>query len=293
MWTFYNQLPNPKLFSIHLAFPYAVSPPKRQQLLSVSFYDTSVKPNREVRFLGPGDAAEISYNEVDVFNNTGITQTKSHSSSRGPSPVDAIKQSLGLLPTTTPNHTRYPRMSHLASTGEGKWCYILIKAHGPQAEDKAVRTPPHVLLAWHCTAVTAASDCLHTVFPDNTPSPISSTAPAQQCTGNLKRFSSLQILNSVPCGSSRSGFQQSLRAASSSSDLPAGGAGGELDITQEETAVTLHRCVVKMGRAGGVPLVEGWRVDIRAFAGWMEACGRGKGKVIMWREREGTGADSG
>src|SRR5690242_7912683 len=42
MWTFYNQLPNPKLFSIHLAFPYAVSPPKRQQLLSVSFYDTSV-----------------------------------------------------------------------------------------------------------------------------------------------------------------------------------------------------------------------------------------------------------
>lgn len=294
MWTFYNQLPNPKLFSIHLAFPYAVSPPKRQLLLSVSFYDTSVEPNREVRFLGPGDAAEISYNEVDVFNNPDIIQTKSHSPSRAPSAVDAIKQSLGLRPTTTPNHTRHPPMSHLARTGEGKWCYILIKAHSPPAEeDEAVRTPPHVLLAWHCTAVTAVSDCLHTVFPDNTPSPFSSTAPAQQHTGNLRRFSSLQSLNSIPCRSSRSGFQQSLRAASSSSDLPVVGAGGEMDILQEVTAATLHRCVVKMGRAGGVPLVEGWRVDIRAFAGWMEACGRGEGKVIMWREREGIGTDSG
>ncbi|KAJ4989493.1 hypothetical protein SVAN01_05028 [Stagonosporopsis vannaccii] len=281
MWTFYNQLPNPKLFSVHPAFPCPVSPPKRKQLVSVSFYDTSVDPHMEIRFLGPGDAGEMSYNEVDVFNDPGNTDRNSHPSPRCRSPANTVNESLGLLSTDT----RYTRLAHRASTGEGKWCYVLIKAHSPKDRDEDGGPHPHILLAWHSTAVTAVSDCLHTVFPDNSPSLTS--APAYQRTSNLKRFSSLQNLGYTLRSPSRSGFQQSLRPASSSSHLP--GADAEemkAGLTQQEGGAMLHRCVVKMGRAGGVPLVEGWRVDVRAFKGWMEACGRGQGKVIMWRERE-------
>jgi hypothetical protein len=39
-----------------------------------------------------------------------------------------------------------------------------------------------------------------------------------------------------------------------------------------------------MGKVGRIPLVEGFRVDVDAFQGWMEACGTGDGKVILWRE---------
>lgn len=278
MWTFFNRLSDPKLLSMHPAFPYSVSPPIRKQLVSVSIYDISTEPHKEIRFLGPGDAAEMSYHEVDVFNDP---DSNTHPPPPNTCRIDAIKQSLGFAPTEMPKHTRYTSMSQRATTGEGRWCYVVIKAHSGAGGEAG--PPPHILLAWPSTAVTSASDCLHTVSPHPTPSaPAAPAAPAHE--RGLKRFSSLQNLALPFRSSPRQQFHSSLRAASSSSELPKLDA--EMDIKPQEGAVTLLRSVMMMKKAGGVPLVEGWRVDVRAFAGWMEACGRGEGKVILWRERD-------
>jgi hypothetical protein len=42
--------------------------------------------------------------------------------------------------------------------------------------------------------------------------------------------------------------------------------------------------VLKLEKAGNIPLIEGYKVDVAAFGGWMDACGKGRGKVIMRRE---------
>jgi hypothetical protein len=72
--------------------------------------------------------------------------------------------------------------------------------------------------------------------------------------------------------------------ASSNSELSSVDA--RVDIEQSR-ATTLHRSVLKLEKAGRIPLIEGFRVDVAAFREWLEACGRGRGKVIMWRERDG------
>lgn len=276
MWTFYNRLPDPKRFSTHLAFPSPIAPPTRKQLLSVGFYDTSTELHKEVRFLGPGDAAEISYHEVDVFG--GSNSTNSQPPPRCSSPVDAIRQTLRLAATELPKHTRYTSMADRAKTGEGRWCYVLIKGNPPADGE----TPPHVVLVWHGSAVTATSDCLHTIYPDGaTPFPV---APLQEET-KLKRFSSLQNLGQALRDSLASGFHHTLRSMSSCSELPAISVAAVAEV-ERQGGMTLHRTVLKLEKAGCIPLIEGYRVDVAAFREWMEACGRGKGKVIMWREKD-------
>lgn len=272
MWTLYHRLYDPKLFSIHPAFAYPVTPPVRKQLLSVSFYDTSIEPHKEIRFLGPGDVADMSYHEVDVFEDP---KSKAHHSAspRCNSPIDAIKQTFGLTDKEESKHIRYMNMSQRAKTGEGRWCYILIKGNTPPDGS----TPPHLILAWHISATTSTSDCLHTIYADDT-KPSRAPAPSHN---KVKRFSSLQNLGLALRFPAKFNFHQSLRTASSSSELPPA---DPYATTEQREGVTLHRTVMKMDKAGGIPLIEGYRVDVAAFRNWMEACGRGKGKVLMWRE---------
>ena len=273
MWAFRHRLPDPKLFLIHPAFPYPVTPPIRKQLLSVSFYDTSVEPHKEIRFLGPGDVAEMIYHEVEVF---GVPESNNDSPlPRCSSPIDTIKQTLGLVENEAPKHVRYMSMPQRAKTGEGRWCYVLIK--GAETQDGGI--PPHVILAWHISAVTATSDCLHTIYADDVKSqPVASTQ------SKLKRFSSLQNFGLALRSPAKLNLHQSLRSASSSSELPSVDADTQID---QRGSTTLHRTVLKLEKAGNIPLIEGYRVDVAAFRGWLDACGKGIGKVIMWRERNG------
>ncbi|XPS92096.1 hypothetical protein M3J09_001502 [Ascochyta lentis] len=189
----------------------------------------------------------MSYHEVDVFSTTGSQQAP----------------------------TRYTSPTQRAKTGSGRWCYILLKSHQPP--NKA--TPPHVILAWHASATTATTNCLHTIYPAAAP-PIPPPPPQSK----LKRFSSLQNLGTALRTPARFNFHSTLRSASSSSELAAVDASAEV---QSRGGVTLLRTVLKLERAGGVPLIEGFRVDVKAFRRWLDACGKGKGKVIMWRERDG------
>ncbi|KAF1930006.1 uncharacterized protein M421DRAFT_3771 [Didymella exigua CBS 183.55] len=279
IWALYHRLHDPKLFSIHSAFAYPITPPVRKQLLSVSFYDTSTEPHKEVRFLGPGDAAEMSYHEVDVFEDP--SRKEAHSSPpQSSSPVGIIKQTFGLTGKAAPKHVRYVSMSQRAKTGEGRWCYVLIK--GNTSPDRS--TPPHLMLAWHISAVTSTSDCLHTIYLDDAKPPTLTSTPTQN---KVKRFSSLQNLGQALRHSAKFNFHHSLRAASSTSELPSV---DPYSIAEQQEGETFHRTVMKLEKAGGIPLIEGFRVDVVAFRDWMEACGKGKGKVIMWRENDASEA---
>jgi hypothetical protein len=165
---------------------------------------------------------------------------------------------------------------HLAMGGEGRWAYILIKAHATPQEEVA----PNVMLAWHISAITDTSTCLHTVFPDKD-EPILSHPPALTTPPKQspKRFASLQNLMIPTHGQKH--LHREIRSASSSLELP------QMDVSSilpQQGAQTLKRTVVKLDKAGNIPLIEGYRVDVKEFWGWLDAVGRGEGKIIVWRE---------
>jgi hypothetical protein len=280
IWTLHQRIPNPKLLSTHPVFPYPITPPVAKNLLSASFYDTSIEPHRELRFLGPGDVAELSYHEVDVFR----SHRREESSQVALHPPFAAGVLIAMQASA---HSRYTTMAQRARTGEGRWCYVLAKGHAPA--DGA--TAPHLVLAWHISCVTATSNSLRTLYPDDDRASPLPTAPVAQDHHHhkLRRRSSMQDLGSP----TQANWKKTLRATSSTSALPRfdpsapveGEGEGEGEVpAKREGGVTLQRTVLRMGKVGRIPLVEGFRVDVDAFQGWMEACGTGDGKVILWRE---------
>jgi hypothetical protein len=277
IWTLHNRVPDPKLFSTHPAFPYPITPPIAKKLLSVSFYDTSIEPHRELRFIGPGDVAELSYHEVDVFRShrrEEHQQVPLHTAYAAVGVVNVMQAS---------THSRYTTMAQRARTGEGRWCYVLAKGHAP--EDGG--TAPHIVLAWHISCVTGTSTGFHTIYPDDSAGSRTSTAPVPQDTRKHRRRSSMQNLGQLG-EQTQPKLQKTLRTASSTAALPRFGSEAAVERegaeVEQEGGVRLQRTVLKMEKAGRIPLAEGYRVDVDAFRGWMEACGTGDGKVILWRE---------
>ncbi|KAF1845349.1 uncharacterized protein K460DRAFT_311648 [Cucurbitaria berberidis CBS 394.84] len=240
----------PKLaFPVNPAFPYPITPPIYEQLISISLYDTSVQPHKEIRFLGPGDAAEMIYGEVDTF--------------RSERDLDAFQA-----------QQKPDCKVQRAATGEGRWAYLLIKGYQATKEE----TPPHFMIAFHVSAVTDSSDCLHTIFPDAHSAPSTLYPPLLDTP--LTRFSSLH--NLIRDSHGPSSIHKALRSASSSEQAQ----GGIADIAAQEGAQTLRRTVLKLDKAGSVPLIEGYRVDVQAFKGWLDAVGKGAGKLVIWRGKE-------
>jgi hypothetical protein len=269
----YQQLANSYLFSINTAFPYPVSVPLHNKLVSVAFYDTSVTPHKEIRFIGPGDVAEMSYNEVDVFEYPQAIEVDPLTA-KEECRLNTMKRVLGIK---APNKdVRHMPMHQRAGTGEGRWAYILLQGHHTSLDPNEIA--PHVVVAWHISAVTDTSECLHTVFPDGYERP-SPSVPAPK--PGLKRYASLQNLTAALSQPSR--LHHALRSASSSSELP----NVEVESLQaQEGAITLKREVVKMEKPGRIPLIEGYRVDVGKCKGWLGAVGKGAGKVVIWREKE-------
>jgi hypothetical protein len=271
----YNQLPNPETFPFHPALPFPVKPPHYSRLVSASFYDTSVTPHKEIRFFGPGDAAELAYAEVHVFRSKEDL-TSLEEPQKPAYKFETMKQKL-ILAGKKNKANRHTDEAHHAMTGEGRWAYIMVKGH-PDAG-----TPPHMMLAWHTSAVTDASDCVHTILPADDNATLPPTPPSK---APLKHYASLQTVSSA--ASSQKRLHQSLRSASSS-ELPQVEDSSTL---LPEGAQMFDRTVLKFEKAGNVSLIEGFRVDVVKFKGFMDAVGRGKGKVILWRDREYTGVNA-
>ncbi|KAJ4371462.1 hypothetical protein N0V83_004679 [Neocucurbitaria cava] len=271
MQSCYNRHPNPKSFAVNPAFPYAVTPPVYQRLVSVSFYDTSVEPHKEIRFLGPGDAAEMIYAEVDTFRDEEDIE-EFEEQQKQDDRLAAVKRALG-LDTGYEKGSRQMAMHHRAKTGEGRWAYILVKGNKTGGPND---TAPQLMVAWHISAVTASSTCLHSIFPDDHPG---FAAPAPVPAPPLKRSVSFQNLLSGARNPIR--MYKSLHSTSTL-ELPKVDL---VDTAAHDGAQTLHRTVLRMGKAGRVPLIEGFRVDVQAFRGGWRRWG-GEGKVMMWRQRE-------
>jgi hypothetical protein len=279
--SFYRRLPDPKAFRCHPSFPFpVVTAPLYNHLISVGFYDTSVVPHKEIRFLGPGDAAEIGYAEVDVFRSKEA-RAAFEKQEQESTKLDEMKKKLRLgLGYVEPGvkASRSQDQMHLEKSGEGRWAYVLIKGHKTSKEEIA---PPHVMLAWHISAVTDTSSCLHTIFPDgHVPAAGHLSAAPTPPKPSLRRFASLQNLVSGSRGQKH--LHREIRSASSSSELPQVNASS---IDPQEGAQTFKRTVVKLDKAGSLPLIEGYRVDVGEFKGWLDAVGRGAGKLIVWREQ--------
>ncbi len=335
MQTLYRRYPSPKLFSLNPAFPYPVKPLLFQRLVSAAFYDTSVTPHREVRFFGPGDAKEIVYGEVDCFKSPASSdgddeEEEGEDGEKGEEQegeekqrkFDIMKRIFGLAAAEQKERSYQPPHCR-AATGEGRWAYVMVKGYAATNEE----TAPCLVIVWHISAITQASTCLHTIFPDDcahqqqqqqvpgTETGTSFLPPQQQqqpSPSPLRRLASLQ--NLVTAAKQSVHIHKAIRCASSSasgSNIPPGttpqgtipqtqsqpqtnghghghGHGFNISIPPQANAgaQTLSRTVIKLEKPGNIPLIEGYRVDVRKFRPWLTAVGKGQGKLVLWRERK-------
>ena len=274
MMEFRDRLSHPQSFAAHPAFPFRITHPTRQRVISVSFYDISTNPHKEIRFLGPSDATEIVYAEVDVFRSKyDSAKFQTHEDAEFVSTV--IRENLGITEELKKG-TRYMDQTNHAMTGEGRWAFVIIK--DLKSLKSGDSSPPFVMLAWQISAVTSTSACLHTIFPDDAPTKLPPIRP-QPVGGSLRRLVSLSNLMNPKQQEDR--LYKAIHSESTS-ELP------QVDVASIQPpagAQTLLRTVIKFEKAGKIPLVEGYRVDITKFREWMDAVARGKGKVMLWTER--------
>jgi hypothetical protein len=259
MTTLYRRCEEDYLVDIHPMFPYPPTRPVNIPLVSVSFWDTSAEPHRELRFIGPGDVSSILYAEVDTFHSDEAIKD---------SPF-AKAMARGLVPNA--KDLRKVDMRARNERGEGRWCFIVINGH----KDKE-NTAPYVTIAWPITAVTSRSECLHTISPDtdNTQPPSSSASSASTFPSKIN-----MMPNMYPGFLISPGIHAALRATTSSilPSPPVQGKGKGL----KKDGLTVRRTTLVFGKAGGVPLVQAWRTDAKGWMGWMDAVGKGEGKVMM------------
>ncbi|KAF2642673.1 hypothetical protein P280DRAFT_271543 [Massarina eburnea CBS 473.64] len=157
--------PSVRLMNTHPLFPYPPERPVNISLVSISFYDTSVWPHRELQYFGPGDVESIVYAEVDTF--------------AGPDEVDMEEAAKIKSPKRNSNFERMKKMNGEYSTketfrrmdmrgkdekGEGRWAFVIIKGKLEKGDEGVA---PWLTVAWPTMAVTRKSNCLHTLFPDH------------------------------------------------------------------------------------------------------------------------------
>ncbi|KAH9864161.1 hypothetical protein J1614_010095 [Plenodomus biglobosus] len=268
MQSFSDQLPASKLLPFLPGFPYRVQRPNLRQLVSIGFYDTSVQPNKEVRFLGQGDVAEMSYCEVDTFRSKDNVHYPNGRFAK-------LEEKLELLHGAKTHHIP---LQQRGTTGEERWCYILIKGHASPQHGAA----PQVMLALPISAITDQSSCSYTVLLDDyeiMPS-INLNQPYEH---TMKQAIWSPDLESNPCHTKH--IQQTLRSADGM-ELPHVDHLGTYNLNMPEGAQVLDRTTLQMKKAGRLPLVEGSNVDLDSFRDWIDAVGRGEGKVIMWEKSE-------
>ncbi|CAA9956500.1 hypothetical protein PTMSG1_00108 [Pyrenophora teres f. maculata] len=246
MMKFQDRLSHPQSFAVHPAFPLQTKHPTRKRLISVSFYDTTTNPHQEIRFFGPGDVTDIVYAEVDVFKSIEVKKNRS---------MDQMKY---------------------ASTGEGRWAFIHIEDHGVRKSWEAQF--PFVLLAWQISTVTSTSQCVHTIYPDGAPTTLPPIRP-QSSGRSVRRLVSLSQMQDARLQKQR--LYEAIRSESIS-ELAQAEMSSDLPLVGSHKFV---RTVIKLGKPGNIPLIEGHRVDIPEFGKWMDAVARGQGKVVLWAER--------
>ena len=265
MSTLYRRCSEEFLMSVHPLFPYAPTRPVNIPLLSISFWDTAESPHREMRFIGPGDVSSILYAEVDTFY-------KDEDKTRGGS----FKTPLFGKKKAEQVELRNVDMRGRNERGEGRWCFIVVqgllkKGEGPEA------VPPAVTLAWPVSAVTGKEECLYGISHEELGAS-TLTAPASASTSvpttSIPTIDAQTPMppNIYPNIIPTPALHAALRSATSSTLPPPG---------PQIAGLTLRRATLMFQKAGGIPLVQAYRTDVRGWTEFMEAVGRGEGKVVM------------
>lgn len=281
-------LPNPYLMSINPAFPLTFTPPAHENLLAVGFYDTSITPAKELRYIGPGETGQISWNEVDVFtyadNNAGEEKLG----------LSRLNQSSGLS-VPLPNLAPLPSYKHKVygeGAGEGRWAYILLKGHAPMPSGPTARLqakpPPHIIIGWPANAITERQSCDWTVYPDQElkfPPMGPPLAPGPKT--RSKTLAPINVLSHLDPMLCKKGIRAASTASHPCANLsPSDGTTGVDDTRSKNGGLTLIKEVIKMEKGGHIPLIEGYRVDAGAWKEWMAAVGKGSGQIVLWKEKE-------
>lgn len=276
-----------ELVEMHPVFPYPPTNPLTLALLSVSFLDTSTDPPKELRFIGPGDVNSMFYCEVDTFRVRGRVEGDKQrfgASRAARAGYERLVESKA-IPSLTP--TKMADMRQRNDSGEGRWCFIVVRGTTPPDAENETRVP-HAVVAWPESAVTRVTNCLHNVvlpeedkgvFETNSmnaatmsssPAPMP-PVPASPFTGQMPITTPPPLF---PEFANIEGLYEELRSATTTS-FPA------LPTDSLKNSVTIKRFTLDFEKAGKLPLVEAYRTDAKTWIPFLDAVGKGQGKVVL------------
>lgn len=295
MLNLYSTINNPCLMAVHPMFPYPPIEPVHVPLVSASFWDTRVEPHKELWFIGPGDVELLSYNEVDTFSERRDVASDNQ---KRPNRFREILKNL---------EARKAKIQNQAPTGDGRWCFIVIRGHQeqdhsrtrsfasePKHQDEEVA--PFVVIAFPKSAMTQSTECLHMLYPDLDEShPETDEPPTSlpQLQPHAEHFFSRPVLNHKFRKSSIGKFTPHLRRSSTNltspnlqTQVPIPPLPFQQATEKKGEPWTLRRTILWFGKAGNVPLIEGYRTDVLRWRPFLEAVGRGQGKIVMFCETD-------
>ncbi|KAF1952428.1 hypothetical protein CC80DRAFT_173440 [Byssothecium circinans] len=158
--------PSDRTMKLHPLFSYPPAKPVNIALASVSFWDTSVEPHQELRYIGPGDVASLVYGEVDTF--VGTEEEGDNKSGTRVSNYERMMQMAGTAETGETKKRKYGMDTRERNErGEGRWAFIVVKG---KKEDGDEEVAPWLMIAWPTSAVTRTTECLHTICTHSIPS---------------------------------------------------------------------------------------------------------------------------
>ncbi|PVH98855.1 hypothetical protein DM02DRAFT_656906 [Periconia macrospinosa] len=247
MWNVWNVYkPSAEQMKLHPLFSsYPPVHTINRKCVSISFWDTSTEPHRELYFVGPGDFDELLYAEVDTFS-LGDGNKENVREGRWAFIVLQNNDVDGGGDGNRRGEEEEHRQQHPSSSSSSSSARLAPPppVHGP-ARGGRRREPRKsrcqwLMIAWPVSAVTKKSECLQCIYPDAPPPPNPNHPPQEEKQQNNDNNNNMIVLN---------------------------------------------RYTHFLGKAGDLPLVEGNGVDVAIVQGFVEAVGRGQGKVMVYSER--------
>ncbi|KAF2465478.1 uncharacterized protein BDR25DRAFT_378633 [Lindgomyces ingoldianus] len=271
----YSNASQPDLLAFHPMFAFKPSKPKSVPLVAASFWSTGSEPHKELYRIEAGDVARLLYKEVDTFAKRREME----------SDKEKGNQKVGLREIFKKKDVKGKEPRDVSLTTDGRWRFLVIRGHLDANEeyeelDDGVCVAPYAILAFPTTAVTYTSESLFNCPPESPPEP-ASTTPERPA---LSRFASMPMLSRA--------FSRSCASVRATSTTNLNGP-KQLSIPSLQThevpkatppPALLRRTLLWFEIAGHVPLVEGYRTDTFAWRPFLEAVGRGEGKIQLWSE---------
>ncbi|KAF2116224.1 hypothetical protein BDV96DRAFT_45709 [Lophiotrema nucula] len=255
--------------------------------------------NKDVYCIGPGEYDAMIYCEVDVVSERRAPQEKK--------PNQKSKMSKVFQKLRGGQEEEFDTVER-----NERWAFIVVKGKKEKGDYGAA---PYLTLAFRKDDVAKSSDCLFTVYPDEVPLP-ESTRNSFEPDSELEPEPEPLTPAFEPQPIHRYASMPAMRRAFSSSNLGHGPSTHTLrplrtvssldyisplaipanssvlslppptypPVEIREDGWTVRRTTFWLKKT--LVCVEGFRVDLTAFREWIEAVGRGEGKMMVYCESE-------